>query len=134
MLTLKIKSGDIVYIKRNPQHYAKRTIGIRKELCTKLDPNCCKDPGYILFDSDRRMIFGEKVRVTSTQIRYRHDVNYNLVGAYYYISIQLCNQDNNLPNQRYSVDVPIEFIDRTCGLVRDHKKMCLHNKQLIVGE
>jgi hypothetical protein len=134
MLTLKIKSGDIVWIKRNPQHYAKMTMGIRKELCSKLDPGCCKDPNYVFFDSDRRMIFGEKVRIIATQIRYRHDVNSQLIGAYYYATITLCNQDKLLPGQRYTVDVPIEFIDRTCWLVREHKKICLHKKKLIVGE
>jgi hypothetical protein len=121
ILTFRIKPNDELSLKFNLEEYSSRTTGIHKRTPKRKD--CCKDPNYVLDDVHRMHFKGRTVVVTMTEIKERFDDNGNYLGAFYYIHVK----------DRAGITgcFPIEFIDKSRCLRRNHKRLSLHCKKLI---
>jgi hypothetical protein len=103
-LTLRIKPNDKVYLKYNLR-------------------DACQDPQYEANWCDLLVFRGEKVIIEYVIVKHRYDELGTFLGNYYYINVR-----DRRGNQ---CEFPIEFIDRSKSLSRDHHVMSLHNKILI---
>ena len=125
-LTFTIRTNDELTLKYNLQNYVRRIQGSKRHAKERLCPGCCTDPQYIAYWFDLMLFRGKTVSVIYTNIKYRLDNDERIIGLWHYITVR-----DRLDN---IVEFPIEFIDKSHCLKRDHHCISLHNKTLIVGE
>jgi hypothetical protein len=126
-LTLRIKTNDEVTLKLNLYNYVNSVYGRRRldssKRCLHIK-EMCKDPQYKADMQDLLLFGGKTVSIEYTSIKYRYTERDILIGVFYYISI--VDKSGN------KCEFPIEFIDRSHCLRRNHKRISMHNKILIV--
>jgi hypothetical protein len=126
MLTFKIKSNDEVTLKWNLEKYSKRIQGRLKYEKSHLSPDHCTDPQYIANWFDILLFRGKAVTVIFTNLKYRFDNDERCMGSWSYITV--------IDTFGNEAEFPIEFIDKSYCLKRNHRRINLYNKTLIVGE
>jgi hypothetical protein len=126
MLTLKVKPNDQVTLKLNLYNYVNAIQG-RKRLDTSKKclnvAKCCKDPQYIANMNDLLLFGGKVVSIVYTSIKHRYNRDDRHIGDYYYIIV--------MDRAGNECEFPIEFIDRSHCLRRNHKRISMYNKILI---
>jgi hypothetical protein len=125
MLTMIIKQNDEITLKYNLERYVPRIQGCNRQRLRLNTKEMCKDPQYFAYWYDLLYFRGKQVVVTWTNIKHRLDKIGEFVGNYHYINV--------MDRAGHTCEFPIEFIDKSCCLKRDHHIMSLHNKILIVA-
>lgn len=124
-LSFTIKPNDELTLKSNLQDYVLKDniVGLRN--CRiRFKPNrACKDPKFFIHYDNIINWNSKKVVVTYTSIKHRITKDNTYHDSFYYITVM--DRTGN------SIELPVEFVDKSHCLRRNHKRMKLANKTLI---